>query len=75
MIPEHLGVGDGIRHLQSDGVLNPDGLTELARFGSRLGDHLRAVIVASADADAPELPRFALYQCAERQFCSSYGFF
>jgi hypothetical protein len=33
MIPEHLGVGDGIRHLQSDGVLNPDGLTELARFG------------------------------------------
>jgi hypothetical protein len=75
MIPEHLGVGDGIRHLQSDGVLNPDGLTELARFGSRLGDHLRAVIVASADADVPELPGFALYQDAERQFCSSYGFF
>ena len=24
MIPERLGVGDGIRHLQSDGVLNPD---------------------------------------------------
>ena len=73
MIPEHLGVGDGIRYLQSDGV--SDGLTELARFGSRLGDHLRAVIVASADADVPELPGFALYQDAERQSCSSYGFF
>jgi hypothetical protein len=29
--------------------------------------------VASADADAPD--GFALYQYAERQFCSSYGFF
>jgi hypothetical protein len=74
MIPEHLGVGDGIRHLQSDGVLNPDGLTELARFGSRLGDHLRAVIVASADADVPELPGFALYQDAGGSSALRMGF-
>jgi hypothetical protein len=48
-------------------------MTELARFGSRLGDHLRAVIVASPDADGPELPGFALYHDAKRQLCSAYG--
>ena len=37
------------------------------------GDHFRAVIVASPDADGPELPGFALYHDAKRQFCSAYG--
>jgi hypothetical protein len=41
-------------------------MIEFARFGSRLGDHLRAVIVASPDADGPELPGFALYHDAKR---------
>lgn len=31
---------------------DPDGVTELARFGSRFGDH----VVANPDADVPELP-------------------
>jgi hypothetical protein len=48
-------------------------MIEFARFGSRLGDHFRAVIVASPDADVPELPGFALYHDAKRQFCSAYG--
>jgi hypothetical protein len=48
-------------------------MTQLARFGSRLGDHLRAVIVASLDTDGPELLGFALYHDAKRQFCSAYG--
>ena len=30
-------------------------MIEFARFGSRLGDHFRAVIVASPDADGPAL--------------------
>jgi hypothetical protein len=42
-------------------------VTELARFGSRLGDH----VVANPDADFPELPGFALYREAERQFSAA----
>jgi hypothetical protein len=37
---------------------------ELARFGSRFGDH----VVANPEADVPELLGFALYREAERQF-------
>jgi hypothetical protein len=37
---------------------DPDGVTELARFGSRFGDH----VVANPEADVPELPGFALYR-------------
>jgi hypothetical protein len=48
-------------------------MIEFARFGSRLGDHFRAVIVASPDADGPEVPGFALYHDAKRQFCFEYG--
>ena len=54
-------------------VQDPDGMIEFARFGSRLGDHFRAVIVASPDADGPEVPGFALYHDAKRQFCFEYG--
>jgi hypothetical protein len=36
----------------------------LARFGPRFGDH----VVANLEADVPELPGFALYREAERQF-------
>jgi hypothetical protein len=54
-------------------VQDPDGMLEFARFGSRLGDHFRAVIVASPDADGPEVPGFALYHDAKRQFCFEYG--
>jgi len=39
-------------------------MIEFARFGSRLGDHFRAVMVASPDADGPEVPGFALYHDA-----------
>jgi len=42
-------------------VQDADGMTELVRFGSRLGDDLRAVIVASPDADIPELPGCPFY--------------
>jgi hypothetical protein len=37
---------------------DPDGVTELARFGSRFGDH----VVHNPEADVPELPGFALYR-------------
>jgi hypothetical protein len=62
-----------MRYSAATRVQDPDGVTDLARFGSRLSDHLRAVIVASPNADGPELLGFALYHDAKRQFCFAYG--
>jgi hypothetical protein len=41
-----------------------DGVTELARFGSRFGDH----VVANPEADVPELPDSPFTGRPERQF-------
>jgi hypothetical protein len=53
-------------------VQDPDGMTELARFG-----HVSTTCTlghcGQPDADVPKLPRFTLYDDAKRQFCSRMG--